>query len=224
MIDYYDHIDDYVNGLLNGAELDAFEAAMAEDSELAKAVANHDVAMDVIGSLMEDEVRGVIGEVEGEEVSSYLQSRSSKFNLIKKRTWKYSLAAASIIGLIVVSTILVQKNKRDILYTQRFQEIENTYEKPVYYIERGGEKTDPLEKAITYFNQRKYKLAKDQLTSLDLTNYDNNEVHFYLAHSHFKLKNFSKSFEHIEKIENTSEWQTRSQNLQAVLNYILNLK
>ncbi|MFT6334728.1 MAG: hypothetical protein ACI86M_002391 [Saprospiraceae bacterium] len=108
MIDYYDHIDDYVNGMLTGAKLDAFEAAMSEDSELASAVANHDVAMGVIGSLMEDEVRGVIGEVEGEESVSQSQSENTQNKNIQlpqkgrviSMKFLLSIAAASVIGIV----------------------------------------------------------------------------------------------------------------------------
>lgn len=103
MTDYYDHIDDYINGLLTGEERAAFKAAMAKDAGLAAAVENHDVAMDVIGSMIEDEVRGVIGEVEsGDEVAS-VKAENDAMPKKGKIRWMRVLsgaAAACLIGCV----------------------------------------------------------------------------------------------------------------------------
>ncbi|MFT4534014.1 MAG: hypothetical protein ACJA1A_003537 [Saprospiraceae bacterium] len=158
MIDYYDHIDDYVNGLLTGAELDAFEAAMVEDSGLADAVANHDVAMEVIGSLMEDEVRGVIGEVERESTSSLAQDVDSQDVQKGKIRWMKVIrivAAACVVGVLGYWGISNLTNEEQVLFAEVNSE-------PAWPSQRGDEANSLSDIFGQYFSGKKNK-AKIEL-------------------------------------------------------------
>jgi len=51
--DFFEHIDEYKNGLLEGDQLAAFERAMKEDASLKKAVENYDVGKAISEGLLE---------------------------------------------------------------------------------------------------------------------------------------------------------------------------
>ena len=53
MEDYYAHIDDYMNGLLEGEELRLFEAEMKRNPSLKKAVENYEPAKQISEGLLE---------------------------------------------------------------------------------------------------------------------------------------------------------------------------
>ena len=59
-MDYYDLIEEYLKNNLSESDKVAFEQEMAADDQLRLAVENHDVAMEVVGSIFEGEIREVI--------------------------------------------------------------------------------------------------------------------------------------------------------------------
>lgn len=61
-MDYFEQIEAYINSTLSESERLAFEAAMESDAKLKQAVEDHTIAMDVVGSILEDEVRKVIAD------------------------------------------------------------------------------------------------------------------------------------------------------------------
>jgi hypothetical protein len=59
-MDYFEQIEAYIDNSLSSSERLVFEEAMSRDEKLKQAVEDHSIAMDVVGSILEDEVRKVI--------------------------------------------------------------------------------------------------------------------------------------------------------------------
>ena len=166
MIDYYDQIDDYVNGLLQGEELVAFEAAIGADSELASAVENHDVAMGVIGSLIEEEVRGVIKEEDDEEENlSNISDQKDNYpkalhgNVRWIKVIRY-VAAACVVGIVGYWGLSNLNNEIQVQFTE-------VYSEPGWPSQRGDETNELTEIFVQYFGGNKNR-AKSDLRSIKL--------------------------------------------------------
>lgn len=67
MMDYYEHIEDYINGNLSEDDMAAFKEQLDQDDELAQAVENFRVVDEALGILVEDDIRGFIAALEHEE-------------------------------------------------------------------------------------------------------------------------------------------------------------
>ena len=198
MIDYYDHIDDYVNELLQGEELLAFEAAMAEDKELVDAVGNHDVAMGVIGSLIENEVRGVIGEVEGEEQKSNFAQESDVHDGKKgKVRWMRimrNVAAACVVG------VLGYWGLGEYQYNQL--ELEIFAQIPFLQVptSKGGDQENTLDSIYYYYSTDQYERALRMLSENDktiqsLSEKDIKTLNLVDIYSYFHLEQYQKALD-----------------------------
>ena len=203
MIDYYDHIDDYVNGLLQGEELKAFVGAMAEDVELAAAVENHGVAMDVIGSLIEDEVREVIGEVESEEdLSSTAQVEgidSGKGNVRWMRILR-GVAAACVVGIVGYWGIAQYQ------YNELEKKIFNNIPILAVNSSKGETKLEQMDSLAFYYATAQYEEAvnmieKNRIITQQLSNQDKKNLNRIKIYSHFYLNQYQEAIDHIELLD-----------------------
>jgi len=66
VIDFFEHIDDYMEGSLDPSLQLQFEAALKTDKSLAKAVENYDVAKKISEALLEIEIAQTIADLENE--------------------------------------------------------------------------------------------------------------------------------------------------------------
>ncbi len=60
MMDFYEHIREYLEGSLSESDMAAFKEQLDQDDELARAVENFGVVDEALGLLVEEGIRGVI--------------------------------------------------------------------------------------------------------------------------------------------------------------------
>lgn len=222
MTNPYDYIDDYINGQLSEEERIAFEALLSNDSDLRLAVDNHVVAMDIVGSLIEDEVRGVLAETESPLNVTTEETQKNESKIIGIN-WKKLIAAASVIAIIFVTGNLLLENRQEKIYATRYQEVIQQYDNEKYLSTRGsGEHGDNLKLAISSFNKNKWEEANNYFNLIESKeNIDPNLLAYYKGHTYFHLHKFQESLIEIKKITKESIWYKRSENIKMLLDKIL---
>jgi len=171
-VDYfYEHIDDYMNGLLEGEALKQFEAEMEKDSSLKMAVENYASAKGISEGLLEvdmmetlrrlKESNSIQGGAEGNSQSEAIihqlpktdteaKSKKQKFNI---KRW---LVAASMIGVIgFTGWWVMEMNER----AQDKKYVLANYERPIDEDATksiGSEETDPFKKGKELFRLNKF--------------------------------------------------------------------
>lgn len=220
-MDYYDQIEAYLSESLSASDKAAFERAMDEDAGLKQAVADHGVAMDIVGGILEDEIRQVIQHEEerhkGQESSAdgNRTEPSTKSNTLRWMRW----AAAAVVVLALgwwgqtEYTLRQQKVRMNIALT--------LYSKPSSDGVRGNEDLKDLEeKAIKAFNLNRYEEARVLFTELG-----NNEEHkglssFYLGHISFLENDYEESIKHLN-LSKRSGYRVDEANQILVFNYFI---
>ncbi len=115
MIDFYEHIGDFLSSKLSDEDRILFERAMEEDPELRKAVDNHNIVEEALELLIEDDIRSVIKNLKTDspvQKSTYLGFKT------------YLLVAGIMLLLALLAYIIKQNSKPDveILYAQYFSD------------------------------------------------------------------------------------------------------
>jgi len=104
-MNYYDHIDDYVAGILSDELKQAFEAAMVDDASLRSAVDNYDDAKSISEGLLEIDMMDTISRLKAEKSNSQKVDKIKSANpQTKIFTIRRLMAAASLIGLVALAT------------------------------------------------------------------------------------------------------------------------
>ena len=115
MENVYEHIDDYMNGLLEGEMLSQFESEMNTNASLKKAVENYASAKAISEGLLEvdmmetlkrlkDSEKGLKKGGSSDNINSGNQGTEMKTPKITRRFW---LAAAFFIGLLAVTSLWI---------------------------------------------------------------------------------------------------------------------
>ncbi len=114
MEDFYTHIDDYKNGLLEGEALRQFEEELGRNISLQKAVENYDVAVGISEGLLEVDMMETLRRLKNEsDIKNDFESSKDDTSMInigdgenrndgKDKKWALRrwIAAASFIGVI----------------------------------------------------------------------------------------------------------------------------
>ncbi|MDF1698023.1 MAG: hypothetical protein P1U56_19405 [Saprospiraceae bacterium] len=203
-MDYYDQIEAYINGTLSYIERIAFEEAMKADPALQQAVKDHDVAMDIVGSILESEVRQVIdaemssGKGTEDDRISIDEEGKSESVTVKRINWMRWAAAAAMV--FVVGWWGVQQYQFNQLENDIYA---NYYESPKISVSRGLPSNPTQRDSIEYFFS-----VNDFYTSLDVLERANpTEEEIYITkfkvHNYFKLKDYSKVISLLENKDPT---------------------
>jgi len=178
-MDYYDQIEDYLNGRLAPTERSAFEAEMEEDDSLRQAAADHEVAMDVVGSILEGEVRKVIAE-EGQHVKvaglnpKEDNDKTKRTGRVKRMHW---MGWASVAAVVFV---LGWWGVREINQTSESILFSDLKSEPAWPIERSSDE-DSLSLLITeYFDG----FAKE--VKAEIKKKKNWQARYWLSELYFK--------------------------------------
>lgn len=132
MDNFYEHIDDYKNGLLEGEVLASFEVAMKNDASLQLAVDNYDEAKSISEGLLEVDMLQTLASIKSGDLKEttlgedrlpnnddHLPSDDNHSEITgnKKKTSFFNLrslvAAASMIGIICLAGWWMMKSNAD---------------------------------------------------------------------------------------------------------------
>ncbi|MBK7244399.1 MAG: hypothetical protein IPH98_11140 [Saprospiraceae bacterium] len=179
-MDYFDHIEDYLNHKLTDEERTAFELAMQMDETLASAVRDYPLAHTIVKSFIELEVRQQLESLSQEKA----QSMGRKL---------FSISRIAAIFIIAVGGFLLYK----IFSLDRYspEEIYATlYEKPYSNFTRAEKDSlSSLDSALYYFEEEHWDDAKILLTRL--LNVDSlvMKSQYYLGHIAMANKDYAEA-------------------------------
>jgi hypothetical protein len=172
-MDYFEYIDDYMNGDLDGDRLRDFENAMAQNNALKSAVENYHFAKKLAGGLI---------EYEGEEILDKIKEEPNRH---------FKLKWTKLLGIAAAMLLLVGM----IWYLDLFkgEQISNAQFASNYFIEygntvRSGEvPTDSFERAKYFYGLNDFD-SRDPIFAL----LNNEEAKIYLAFSAFKKSDYEE--------------------------------
>lgn len=178
-------IQDYIDGLLKGEELLAFEQELATDLQLREQLNLHREVQSILARRInsgEDELRTNLHE------AAYANRHSEGRNKSKSlyRILVPILAAAGILIVIKFS-----------LYTSS-----TLYQLPIMESEivRGSGETGKYEDAVIYFNNQSFSQARDILDQLINNDSLNVQYKYYHALTYYGEENWSESIAKLEAI------------------------
>lgn len=225
MENFYEHIDDYKNGLLEGEMLRQFETEMNANASLKKAVENYDAAKAISEGLLEVDMMETLRGLQ--EAKEGINNKNSADNLqsgrlqteartlkINRRFW---MAAAVIIGLLAVTAWWMMDMKTKGLdkeyilanYTRPIDEDATksidtigmtNFEKGKYYFS-----LNRFEESIPWFESYVLKVSEKKLLS---------EGYFWLGAAYLEVWRVEDAREAWEK----SEESGAKENLTMLLN------
>ena len=130
MIDFFDYIDDYMDGKLSGDLLAQFEEALKSDSELKRAVDNYQSAKKLAGGIIEEETRTLLENLEQDEQEEIEKRNGSK------GPW--------IIGALIVALALIYWGSQLMNQSEKTNNSEEqglyayNFEEPIWPIEKSN--------------------------------------------------------------------------------------
>lgn len=168
MMDYFEYIDDYMKGELEGDMLQEFENGLKQNTALKSAVENYHIAKKLAGGLIEYEGEEILNKIK-EEPKGHL-----RLNWVKP----IGIAAALIILLGMVWYLDLFKGNQI-----SNQEFASNYLIEYGSIVRSGEvPTDSFERAKYFYGLNEFDSSSPIFTELD-----NDESKIYLAYSAYKM-------------------------------------
>lgn len=188
---YFDQVQEYVEGELDGEDLVAFERALATDAALRQEVKLRKEIQSTLAHQEEVADQAV-------QLSFLLQSKRTKFFLggavakpsITRRLklWGIGLAAAASIALILTFTGVFSSAHYGSLPTM-----------PDYAV-RSNQSKEAYSGAARAFNHKNYDEAIDELSALKNSEKNNAIVEYYLGLSYLGKKSYQKAIPHLETI------------------------
>lgn len=191
MIDYFDHIEDYLKGNLDDELRQSFDEELAKNEDLQLAVDQYSETQEVLDYLIEEDIALSIGNVR-DEIKPQTESISKPKKIIRFTP----LRIAASLAVLIISTMIVltQINKN------RAIDIMDYYQFPVNKSVRGVSVDKELSKAHMAFDRRDFKLADSLFTYLIIKNDLNlEEANRYIGHSAFVMKNYKKALVHFQE-------------------------
>src|SRR5699024_7803465 len=157
MTDYTKHIQDYVDGLLKGEDLVAFETALEADKTLREEVERQKMIQEVLtrhqqSAEQADQLRTLLAGKRSQFVTTRTKPAKGKIRYLK--TWGLGLAIAASLAFIMMITGLFK--------TTDFGQLPDMPN----YTTRGSQSNQLYELARQSFNQHRYTDAVAQLHQL----------------------------------------------------------
>ena len=215
MMDFYEKIGDYLSDQLSEAEKKAFEQGMVEDSALKEAVENHPLAMNIIDTFIESEVRQSIHESEkGSEAQKIDQIKIQILKTRQQRT-RNSNIIILISGIIFSAFILYYyfKENKTVSKDQIFAEV---YDQPNWPTNRGSIE-DSLTEIISIYLAGNANEIKDELKTLK-----NPESAYWLSEIYLWEQQADSTLKYLPKVQFNTPKNRRDRLLyQEILAYFL---
>jgi len=179
-MDYFDHIEDYLNHKLTDEERTSFELAMQTDETLASAVRDYPLAHTIAKSFIELEVRQQLESLSQEKA----QSMGRKLFSIRRIAAIFIIAVG---GFLLYKIFSPDRYSPDEIYA-------TLYEKPYSNITRAEKDSlSSLDSALYYFEEEHWDDAKILLTRL--LNVDSlvMKSQYYLGHIAMANKDYAEA-------------------------------
>lgn len=191
MIDYFEHIEAYIDGNLEISVRADFEKKMRSDRSLKLAVENHPIAKRIANGLVEIEALEILTKIKAEKNNKVKRFRIGK--------WIGGVAA---VGSVVFFSMWAMNNLGgQVDYAQLAAEY---YISPKTNTTRGAETPEePLEKAKYLFTLNDYGESREMLLQM-LTDEENDEAPLYLAHISFLKGDFDSVESYLDQIDDLS--------------------
>ncbi len=201
MIDFYEYIDDYMEGVLDAEMRQAFEEAMKQDTSLRTAVDNYPEAKKLAEGLLELDLMETLENARTSESTAKvvtMDTSQPKPRSSRTRPW---MVAASIAALLTIAYIGFQ----DASGSSDFDQIWRTeYVKPL-----DPNATKTTEQPASPFNAGKYFFALNDFEEAEkwfteALNIGSNpseisEIQYWLGHSYMNQKKWDQAKTALQK-------------------------
>lgn len=240
MMDYYDQIEEYLNNALSEVEKIAFEEAMRKDEQLRAAVESHGAAMDVVGSILEGEVRGIIDneelkigdkdlmvddEGDGKRANGKLEAEGGKLSgveveegvrkgaNVRRMIWIRWVAAAVVVLLLGWWGMDRFNNKMDIedeIFAKFYTPL------PTLGTKSNGKLRSKLDSALYYYDIRDFDRSRELFETF-IPEDTNDTIAIHLTHLYFLDRNYTESKKMLNIVSDSSSLTTGKKELQLYL-------
>jgi len=190
--------------------------AMSTDQALKQAVEDYPIAKMISESLIEDEVRGILGEkIDGKqeaEIHSKVAIRKTKIKSINSFYWKW-LIAACIVGIVGWTGFELMQSKNDnVLFA-------DLVVPTIWDTSRSSDDTNLIQNAINDYQSGNTNLAKSKLR-----NYNTNQANYWLAEIYFNEEKYDSVLIQIPTISEAFEKRDKINYLKIISLYALGNK
>ncbi|MEP7196234.1 MAG: hypothetical protein ABI851_06910 [Saprospiraceae bacterium] len=193
--DYFDWIEDYLEGRLNEEQRSEFETELQHNETLKEAIENFPLAKKLSAALIEDEVR--------EKLAALKSSKSRNFY---SSPW-IRIAAILIIGMCGYFLYKISAPEFNPDHQEMFAYL---YIQPAQISVRGNESNlSKLDTAILLFEQEHFKESTSLLLSQNSETEDSLQIFKYLAHGYLRLSDYANSKKYFQKISNSKNELTQ---------------
>ena len=188
------------------------DSAISKDKALKQAVEDYPIARLISESLIEDEVRGVLGENLGgnQEAGMHSTVVIRKTEVESKNTfiWKW-LIAACIVGIIGWTGFELMESKNDnVLFADLVV--------PTIWDSRSSDDTNLIQNAINEYQSGNTDFAKSKLR-----NYNTNQANYWLGEIYFNEEKYDSVLIQIPTISEAFEKRDKINYLKIISLYAL---
>lgn len=220
-----DKISRYVNGQMDDKELEAFEAELAANEELAKEVAFHQELM--IGvevyedRALEDTIKGVHNKLNEEDFFNPQQTKIVKMETSKSSSRRYFLSIAASLALVVAAAIYLMRPQPSgdpvkEAFAQFYHPDTTQIKGVLDRLEAMGMaadtdgKTDTLAEALRFYEEYEFDSARKALQDY-LQRYPNDKMaQLYFGLSFIQLGNYGRGVELLQPLANDKSFDKQN--------------
>ncbi len=199
MIDYYEHIESYLEGTLDPTLKAQMDIAISQNSELKQAVADYPIAKMITESLIENEVRSVLAQ----------ENLKPPVRRGKYGPW---IITITLISALAVSYYQWNRHTRQ---TKLYATVMENYSPPINKGSRGDNSTGlKLDEAIKAFDIRDFQTSKELFKSIKPKT---DSIYWYLGHIALINGDIYEAKHHSKKISDANLRADISQYVDQVL-------
>lgn len=202
MIDFYEHIDDYVEGKLDQSTLDLMNHAIAKDHNLKEAITNYPTAKKISEALLEIDILEKIKSLEDTNLNE-TGTRSAQINY--KKGIAFLIVFIAILSLLLGYNYLSNQktaNQNELfasLYTPPIDrqavrsimiEDKDAFSKGKHYFS-----LNDYSKALVHFNEAEKELSNANTT----VDYTKSELFYWIGHVYINNKEWALAKKYFEK-------------------------
>ena len=210
-MNFYEHIDDYVNGNLPAEKQQLFEAELLKDSNLKEEVALHRDVLVGIEAFTKNELLEKLKQTEQEMAQNESGDGATKVRSLgttdskpgnRKFAWKYWAAAASVVLITAVSYLLFFASSSDSakqVYAANFKPYLNVLE-PI-----NRDNANIRNQAMALYQKKEYEKAIELFNQKIMTEPENGDMLFYRGVSFMCVENWDNAIADFKKISSLNE-------------------
>lgn len=198
--DILDKIDDYLMGYLSPEDKATFEKEIAENEELATAVAIQKMQHRAWQLAERDNLRSEMAEWKKEKTSilstASTEEKEAKVIPLSRRIYPLVVAASVLLVVAFVANWLFFSSPSDAELFKKY------YDEPSFAT-KGGGGTSPLDEAMRFIENQNYNEAIKVLESINDAELNNQKL-LLLSHCYFKKSDYNSAISSLKTIINSS--------------------